>query len=717
MADISIDQANKTSGDLTGQVLGKRYQLLERVGIGAMGTVYRAEHQLMKKTVAIKLLHGPMLEKADVMERFMREAQAASNIDHPNVCAATEFEPMDDGSFFLVMEFLSGHTIKDLLKKEGPLSAARVASISLQVAAGLSRAHKTGREPIVHRDLKPDNIFLVHKDDNKDFVKIVDFGIARVQLGDEKEAAQLTQAGMIYGTPQYMSPEQANGEAVDLRTDLYSLGVVMYEMMTGRPPFDGANLMQLLWKHVSETPPPMAEVAPPGTEIHPGLEAITLKLLEKSPDARYARSEDLLDALWSLNLHDRRSAQGMFSLSGVTGIVSDDEAQDTQPPPTLSLSKTGPQPLPNDKPTSSPPPGAPKYTLSGLPEAFRNKQGPAALKAISSDLWHTLRDTAGPPLKRAWTKYRALPPGFQVIGAVVAALLMLWIIWPSSDPDPISSPSDTAADAVTAPATDAPVTLPDPTTPPTALDTPKLTTTDGAQAAFSIQALLDIEEIQQELSLIKSIGKKRGIMELLRMLRPHYDTNLAAYVVEAEAHALGGSDKDAFTAYDTLLKQYPQAIDDDRVLSGIETLLTRKNSVADNAPEFLSRHRSPRLISLLILNASVGEGTQIRNRFRGYLKNLGEYQKLPPWAVVAVEMGDGTLDGTCPKRRVFVNQIAEFGDPAALNVIRALFNSPTNNYDNHKCMRPHIAYALEKLEAIRDGREPPPRPPELDLQP
>jgi serine/threonine protein kinase len=715
MADITTDQAKHSSGDLTGNVLGRRYKLLERVGIGAMGAVYRAEHIIMKKTVAIKLLHGPMLEKADVKERFVREAQAASHIDHPNVCAANEFEPLDDGSFFLVMEFLDGHTIKDLIKRDGPLPAARVAHISMQIAAGLSRAHKTGREPIVHRDLKPDNIFVVQRDDVKDFVKIVDFGIARVQLGDEKEAAQLTQAGMIYGTPQYMSPEQANGEAVDLRTDLYSLGVVMYEMMTGRPPFDGANLMQLLWKHVSDPPPPMRDVAPSEVEIHPGLEAVVLKLLEKSPADRYQRAEDLLEALWSLGLQDRRAAQGMFSMSGVAAVVSYDDPQDTQPPAPLSLTKTGPQEQPSASSGAAPP--APRaYTLRDLPQAFKDKRGLEALKAISRDLWGKAR----PPLETAWRKFRALPPGWQVISAAVAALLLLWIIWPSSSPEaPAPAAEPTAADTPTPPTTSAP--LPDPTAAPTVLEQPDLTTTSGAHAAYSVQALLDITEIKQELELIKGLGKKRGVMELLRHLRPHFDTNLAAYAIEAEAHAIAGSDRDAFSAYDNLLKLYPEAIEDDYVLRGVEMLLTRKNNVADNAPDFLRNNTSPRLLNLLILHASVGEGTSARNRFRKWLKDMGEYQRLAPWAIMAVEMGDGGLDGTCAKRRALINQIIDFNEPDALPIFYNINGSRpicgggafSSGSDCHKCMRADISYGIQRLEAIRDGKEPPPRPADL----
>jgi serine/threonine-protein kinase len=204
MTDGSSPSPNR---DLTGQILIGRYEVLEKIGKGAMGEVYRAMHTMIKKPVAIKVLHPAMSQREDIITRFQREAQAAAHIDHPNICAATDFGKGADGSFFLVMEFLDGAPLKDRLEQAGVFTPERAASIVAQISSALSSARALG---IVHRDLKPDNVFLIKKGQTTDFVKIVDFGIARVYLDDE-EGTKLTAAGEIFGTPQYMAPEQAEG--------------------------------------------------------------------------------------------------------------------------------------------------------------------------------------------------------------------------------------------------------------------------------------------------------------------------------------------------------------------------------------------------------------------------------------------------------------------------------------------------------------------------
>ncbi|HEV8549185.1 MAG TPA: serine/threonine-protein kinase, partial [Polyangiaceae bacterium] len=212
---------------LVGTLLAERYRVVALLGSGGMGAVYRAEHVHMKKPVAVKILHRHMTTNQEVVARFEREAVAAGRIEHPNVAAATDFGRLADGSFYLVLEYVEGKSL-GLAMDEGPMPPARALGIVRQIAGGLAAAHAAG---IVHRDLKPDNVLLVERDGVRDIVKVLDFGIAKVHLEEGSGHRPLTQIGTIFGTPQYMSPEQGQGHTVDARSDLYALGVLAYEML------------------------------------------------------------------------------------------------------------------------------------------------------------------------------------------------------------------------------------------------------------------------------------------------------------------------------------------------------------------------------------------------------------------------------------------------------------------------------------------------------
>jgi serine/threonine protein kinase len=285
---------------LIGTTLSGRYRIERLLGEGGMGAVYEAEHTHMRKRLAVKVLHAEMGRLTEVVARFEREAMAAAHIDHPNVAAATDFGKLDDGSFFLVLEFVEGHTLREVIGN-GALELGAALHITAQIASALHRAHALG---IVHRDLKPENVMLVERDGDPFFVKVLDFGIAKVpvgELGNNKEKAGpgqpvLTQLGMIYGTPEYMAPEQALGLAIDPRADLYALGVMAYEMMTGARPFDHESKVTLLGMHVTAPVPKMSERAPEAM-IPPEVEAIVMKLLAKEAKDRFSEARELGDAL------------------------------------------------------------------------------------------------------------------------------------------------------------------------------------------------------------------------------------------------------------------------------------------------------------------------------------------------------------------------------------------------------------------------------------
>ncbi len=256
-----------------------------------MGTVYAAEHTLMRKRVAIKVLHPAMSQLPDMVARFEREAMAAGHIDHPNVAAATDFGQLADGSFFLVLEMVVGKSLREEIMR-GPIAVDRTIHIGSQIASALARAHGLG---VVHRDLKPDNVMLVTRDADPDFVKVLDFGIAKVPVLDlaapsppssdrtsPAPGAQrvLTKMGMIYGTPEYMAPEQALGQPIDGRADLYAVGVLLFEMLTGRRPFDHESTAMLLGMHVTAPVPAMADFAP-DHPVPTAVEAVIRRLLAK----------------------------------------------------------------------------------------------------------------------------------------------------------------------------------------------------------------------------------------------------------------------------------------------------------------------------------------------------------------------------------------------------------------------------------------------------
>jgi serine/threonine-protein kinase len=286
-----------TSDKMTGQVLADRYEILGVLGSGAMGTVYKAKHLLMKRTVAIKMLNQNTVSNAYALKRFQKEAQAASQLNHPNILAVYDFGLTADGLPYLAMDFLEGTNLEAVLEAEGSLKPERAVPIFIQAAAALAHAHQKG---VIHRDLKPSNLMLVDLDGNKDFVKVVDFGIAKIMTQDEETTKNLTQTGDVFGSPLYMSPEQCRGQELDFRTDIYSLGCVMYKTLSGKAPLIGQDLMQCMYKQVNEAPAPFGDVCPE-LGIAEQLEAIVFKAMAKDVEGRWQSMNDLKQALEQLS--------------------------------------------------------------------------------------------------------------------------------------------------------------------------------------------------------------------------------------------------------------------------------------------------------------------------------------------------------------------------------------------------------------------------------
>jgi serine/threonine protein kinase len=277
---------------LVGTIVDGRYALEEIVGRGGMGVVYRGEHVSMRRLVAVKVLLSNLAGVPELRSRFEREAIAVGRIDHANCVGVFDVGSMPDGSLYLVMEFLEGEALGDVLQRETLFDPLRAMHILTHVLRGLEHIHAAG---IVHRDIKLDNIHLVHHDGDTDFAKILDFGIAKTIGATEHDEVKLTQAGIAFGTPLYMAPEQALGNPIDGRADLYAASVMAYELLTGRPPFYSDDKIELLSMHTTREPPPMRERMPKGARPVPAaIEALVRRGLAKRPADRIPSASEYL---------------------------------------------------------------------------------------------------------------------------------------------------------------------------------------------------------------------------------------------------------------------------------------------------------------------------------------------------------------------------------------------------------------------------------------
>lgn len=290
--DSSPTETELEPDPMFGRSVANRFTITGLIGEGGMGTVYSAVQEAVGRDVALKVIRRELIADERFVERFKREAQAVSRLKSPNTVTLYDFGQDDDGMLFLVMERLEGETLKERMASTGRLPWKTAINIARQIGESLAEAHDQG---IIHRDLKPDNIFLTKEATGRELVKVVDFSISRFkQPPDDHET--LTQAGTSLGTPGYMSPEQAQGQRVDGRSDLYSLGVMLYELISGRPPFEADSTVILLSKHITEKVNPIARTAPE-VALPRGVDAFILRLLEKSPRQRPRSAVDVIAAL------------------------------------------------------------------------------------------------------------------------------------------------------------------------------------------------------------------------------------------------------------------------------------------------------------------------------------------------------------------------------------------------------------------------------------
>ena len=277
------------------EILGGQFRIERKIGSGGMGSVYCASQADMNRQVAIKILHPRLADRSDLVSRFRREARAMSQLTHPNSARVFMYGELEnDGALYIVMELLEGCNLNRAVKREGPMSQEKALGILIPICGALQEAHELG---IVHRDLKPENIFLCQQGGIQDYPKVLDYGLAKVGEKQMRPGSlALTQEGMVFGTPEFMSPEQAQGKILDARSDIYSLAIILYEALTGKLPFDARTPMEFIQKHVIAEPALMRDRAPE-RRFDDGLEAVIRKALSKKPEDRYQSAAEFAAAL------------------------------------------------------------------------------------------------------------------------------------------------------------------------------------------------------------------------------------------------------------------------------------------------------------------------------------------------------------------------------------------------------------------------------------
>src|SRR3954465_9409591 len=279
------------SPSLVGQILDGRYRITGKLGEGGMGEVYAAEHVHIEKKFAIKLLRPGIVSNPEAVARFRQEARSSSSIGHRNIIAIEDFGQLADGRIYMCMELLNGAALNDMITQ--PMGVDRLLNILVQTGHGLAAPHAKG---IVHRDMKPENVFVTIGPNGEDVPKLLDFGIAKVSGNDGQN--HLTQTGTIFGTPFYMAPEQALGNLVDARTDIYAVGVIMYECFGGSLPFQGESFMGILTQHITTEPEPVAQRAQKaGRALPMGIADIITRCMQKNPSQRFSTMDELVNAL------------------------------------------------------------------------------------------------------------------------------------------------------------------------------------------------------------------------------------------------------------------------------------------------------------------------------------------------------------------------------------------------------------------------------------
>ena len=476
MSDSPPRAATSTNGSgssLVGTVISGRYKVESLLGAGGMGSVYLVEHTHMHKRYALKILNSQTAQNPEMVARFEREAMAAAHIEHPNVTVAIDFGKAEDGAFFLVLEYLKGRRLRDVMDS-GPLELRRAIHIIRQVASALERSHELG---VIHRDLKPENIMLVSRQGDPDFVKVLDFGLAKVTTGmlapgGDVKGQAITKHGSVFGTPKYMAPEQCVGGSMDARTDLYALGLIMYEMLTGVHPFTGKDNFRLIMHQLNTPTPPIKTVAP-SASVPASLEAVIMRLTEKDPEKRYANATELLAALTEVVDKERisppdpsnrisappsRSAPALQHPSNAdqtvssVEVLSEADLTNAKPASTAAVETRPVEPVPAKSApapvlvTAPAHPAMPSTSLEGFETAEKPRPSPSAPPIGSRQ--SGARSPLDKLLERLPVPLKRVPPAILLIAPITFLSLVISVVIIARDP---KKPARTASQGASKP--------------------------------------------------------------------------------------------------------------------------------------------------------------------------------------------------------------------------------------------------------------------------
>ena len=408
---------------LLGRVINDRYKIVEQIGHGGMGRVYKALQAPLDRLVGLKVLGAGHDRDANFYKRFFLEASVTAKLTHPNTITLYDYGRTEDGIFFIAMEYLNGRTLSAAMQQDGPLAQERVIHIAQQICRALREAHALG---IIHRDLKPANVMLLRQHDDHDFVKVLDFGLVKFFSGDNPEG-DITNAGTFMGSPHYIAPEQARNHSPDQRCDIYSLGVLLYHMLTGKVPFTAAAPVDIILKHLHESPVPPCELRPE-LQIDAELQDIVLKCMAKSRDERFQSMDELLAQLKIVRTH----VTGLSAPASMPPSFSSDTAPGLRPISPALTAHTPPSPQPSLRTPSQPMP-AMRTPAGGSPQHHARPPPPPPEALVDEDPIPIQRRVtpvygspkAAPAVKQSRLKPVLIVPAALAVAAAAGAALYL----------------------------------------------------------------------------------------------------------------------------------------------------------------------------------------------------------------------------------------------------------------------------------------------------
>ena len=446
---------------LLGRIINDRYKIIEQIGHGGMGRVYKALQAPLDRLVALKVLGAGHDRDPNFYKRFFLEASVTAKLTHPNTITLYDYGRTEDGIFFIAMEYLNGRTLSAAMQQDGPLAQERVIHIAQQICRSLREAHALG---IIHRDLKPANVMLLRQHDDHDFVKVLDFGLVKFFSGDNPEG-EITNAGTFMGSPHYIAPEQARNQSPDQRCDIYSLGVLLYHMITGKVPFTAAAPVDIILKHLHEKPVPPRE-ARPELSIAPELQDLILKCMAKSRDDRFQSMDEMLAQLKAV----RTTVTGLAGPASLPPSYSADTAPNLRPVSPALVAQTPPHSQPSLR-TPSQPMMTLRTPAVGSPATRISRPPPPPPEAMIDDeipIGQRVTPAYGTPPVPMKVARSPLKPAMIGAGAVLVLAAGAFVVWQRSQPQilvqqiPAAPPPVAAAAIAPAPA---PVMAPAPAEP------------------------------------------------------------------------------------------------------------------------------------------------------------------------------------------------------------------------------------------------------------